>query len=111
MNTLWVFDQAGDRLDRFKIARRRGSKTCFDHIHFQPLQLFRDANLFILGHRCARRLFAISQGGVKYDELVGHAALLWKKIAVIESLLNGFSPALAGLGMSRVLHELWGYGI
>jgi hypothetical protein len=41
-------------------------------------------------------LFTISQGGIKYDELVGHAALLWKKIAVIESLLNGFSPALAG---------------
>jgi hypothetical protein len=42
-----------------------------DAIDLQPLQLARDAQLLVLGHRGAGRLLAVAQGGVENDELVG----------------------------------------
>jgi hypothetical protein len=39
--------------------------------HAQPLELARDAQLLVLGHRGAGRLLAVAQGRVEDDELVG----------------------------------------
>ncbi len=54
-----ILDHAGNSLDRLKISLRRSRKTRFDYVHFQALQLFCDADFFILGHRSTWRLFAI----------------------------------------------------
>ena len=41
----------------------------------QPLELARDAQLLVLGHRGAGRLLAVAQGGVEDDQLVGRSWL------------------------------------
>jgi hypothetical protein len=80
-----------------------------NHVHPQALQLLRDPDFFVLGHRRAGRLLAIPQGGIEYDQFVGHAALLWK-IRSTTVILNGFSPALVLPDRSLILRELWGEG-
>ena len=67
-----ILDDAGDGLDRFEITGRSRRKASLDHIDLEPLELPRDADLFILGHRRARRLLAVTQGGVKNNQFIGH---------------------------------------
>jgi hypothetical protein len=71
-----LLDVVGNGLDRFKVAIAGGSKARFDHVHAQALELPGDAQLFVARHGGSRRLFAIAQGGVEDDELVGHGRLL-----------------------------------
>ncbi len=74
-------DVAGDGLDRLEVAVARCGKAGFDDIDAQALQLARDAQLFVLGHRRARRLLAVAQGGVEDDQLVAHGqAFRWSTI-------------------------------
>ncbi len=44
---------------------RRNRETCFNHIHIQRRELPRHANLLLGVHREARRLFAVTERGVK----------------------------------------------
>jgi hypothetical protein len=61
-------------LHRLEVAVGAGREAGLDHIHPQALELARDAQLLVAGHRGARRLLAVAQGGVEDDELVGHGA-------------------------------------
>jgi hypothetical protein len=60
-----MLDGFGDGLDGVGVARTGGGKTGFDDIDAELFQLARDAQFLVLGHRCARALLAIAQGGVK----------------------------------------------
>ena len=66
----------GNGCARLEVAVARGRETGLDHIDAQALQLARDAQLFVLGHRRAGRLLAVAQGGVEDDQLVAHGLCL-----------------------------------
>jgi hypothetical protein len=61
---------SGNRPDGFEVALRGSGKAGLDDVDLEALELARNADLFILGHRRARRLLAIAQGGVKDDQAV-----------------------------------------
>jgi hypothetical protein len=67
-----VFHHLGDRADRLEIAVGACRKAGFDHIDLQALELTRNADLFLAGHGGARRLFAVTQGGIENDQFVRH---------------------------------------
>ena len=71
-----ILDDFGNRLDRFEIAVGGRRKTGLDHVHTHFFQLAGDAQLLLAGHRCARALLAVAQGGIEYDQVVlSHGAL------------------------------------
>jgi hypothetical protein len=53
-------------------AVRAGCKASFNDVNLQSLQLTGNAQFFVARHGSAGRLFAVTQSGVKNDELVGH---------------------------------------
>ena len=59
-------------LHRLEVAVRRRGEAGLDHVDLEPLELARDAQLLVLGHRGAGRLLAVAQGGVEDDQAVGH---------------------------------------
>jgi hypothetical protein len=61
-------------MNGIKVAIGAGRKTGLDHIHLESLQLAGDAQFLVFGHRGARGLLAVTQGGVKNDQLVAHVA-------------------------------------
>ena len=65
-------DGLGDRAHRFEIAIAGRRKAGLDHVDAQAFQLPGDTELLFACHRSAGRLFAVAQGGVENDELVGH---------------------------------------
>ena len=67
-----VLDGVGNQLHGLKVTVGTGGKTSLDHIDLETLQLARDAQLFIARHGGAGRLFAVTQGGVKNNQFVGH---------------------------------------
>ena len=67
-----ILDGIGNQLHGLEITVGTGSKTGFDHVHLQALQLTRNAQFFILGHGSPGRLLAVAQGGVENDQLVSH---------------------------------------
>jgi len=48
------------------------AKARLDHVYPQAFQLAGDTDFFFFGHRSARRLLAITQGGIENDETVAH---------------------------------------
>ena len=70
-----ILDDAGNASDRFGIARAGSSKTGFNDIDAESLQLPCDAHFLVLGHRGTRALLAIAQGGVENNQLVMHGVL------------------------------------
>ena len=67
-----VLDDVRNGFHGFEVAVAGSRKAGLDHIHPKPFQLPCDAQLFLPGHGRARRLFAVTQGGVEDEELVGH---------------------------------------
>ena len=67
-----ILDRIGNDLHCIEIAVGAGSKPGFDHVHLQTLELARNAQLLVLGHRGAGGLLAVAQGGVENDEFVSH---------------------------------------
>ena len=65
-----MFGAAGNFRNRFKIAIGGNRKPGFDDIDAHFIKLFCDHEFFLMGHRCAGRLFAIAQGGIKNQNLV-----------------------------------------
>ena len=70
-----IFDDVGNGLHSFKVTVRAGGKARFNDVNFQTLKLAGNAQLFIFGHGSAGRLLAVTQGGVKNDQLVAHVLL------------------------------------
>ena len=66
----------------------------------QPLELARDAELFVLGHRGAGRLLAVAQGGVEDDQAVGHGNSFGRKQNGPLRLQAGRSDETLGRGRS-----------
>jgi hypothetical protein len=77
-----VFDGVRYRLDAVEVTVRRCSEAGFDHVHAQPLELARDAQLLILGHGRAGRLLAVTQRRVEDDQLVSHGGSPWWRLVV-----------------------------
>ena len=71
-----ALDRLGDRLHRLEVAVRRRREAGLDDVDLEPLELARDAQLLVLGHRGAGRLLAVAQGGVEDEQAVGHGDLL-----------------------------------
>ncbi len=69
---------SGNRLHGFEVTVGTGGKAGLDHIHAQSLELASNTHFLVTGHRRSGRLFAITQGGIKNDEFVGHGMLLQK---------------------------------
>jgi hypothetical protein len=74
--------QDGQALDLFRdspngvqVARRGGREAGLDNVDPQPLELAGDLDLLLGVHRRARRLLAVAQGGVEYDNALGHAGI------------------------------------
>jgi len=67
-----ALDRLGDRLHGLEVAVRRRREAGLDDVDLEPLELARDAELFVLGHRGAGRLLAVAQGGVEDEQAVGH---------------------------------------
>ncbi len=65
-------DQAGDGLDRCKIAVRGDGKTRLNHVDAEAVELVRQAQLLRMIHAATRRLLSIAKGRVKN----GNARLL-----------------------------------
>ncbi len=63
----------GDGLHCREIVRTGDGESGFDDIDAHRLQHARDLQLLLEIHRCARRLFAVAQGGVEDDDAVGIA--------------------------------------
>jgi hypothetical protein len=53
------------RSDTGEVARRGRGEACLDHVDAQPLEGQRDLDLLARAQRDARRLLAVSQGGVE----------------------------------------------
>ena len=70
-----VLDLAGDRLHRLEIAVGGRGEAGLDYIHAQALQLARDAQFLVLGHRGTGRLLAVAQGGVEDEDFIVHSTL------------------------------------
>ena len=66
-----ALDQLGDLVDGVEIAVRRDRETGLDHVDAHGLQDLGDAELFVDGHRAARGLLAVAQGGVEDDDPLG----------------------------------------
>jgi hypothetical protein len=69
-----ILNGLGNGLNSVKVTIGTGRKTSLDHVHLESLQLASDAQFLVFGHRGARGLLAIAQGGVKNDQLVAHVA-------------------------------------
>ena len=67
-----ILDRLGDGMNGVEIARRGGGKTRLDHVDSHLFQLAGNANLFFLGHRCARALLAIAQGRIENNQMLFH---------------------------------------
>ena len=65
-----AFDALGNFCHRFEIAIRGNRKTGFDDVDAHRIQEIGDFKLLFERHGCARRLFAIAQGGVENDDAV-----------------------------------------
>ena len=61
----------GDRPYGLEVTRRRDRKTSLDHVDAEPRELLGDLQLLGGVERDARRLLAVSQGGVENDDPVG----------------------------------------
>ena len=80
-----ALNDAGDFANRLKIAFGRDGKTRFDHVDAEIDQRLRDFQFLLHVHTCARRLFAVAQGGVKNDNLTARIPVL-----IIDSHRNIF---------------------
>ena len=68
-----ALDLAGDRLDGLEVARRGDREAGLDDVDAQPRELVGDLELLGRVQRDARRLLAVSQGGVEDENaVVGH---------------------------------------
>jgi hypothetical protein len=70
-----MLDGFGDGLDGVGVTRTGGGKSGLDDVDAELFQLPRNAQFLVLGHRCARALLAIAQGGVKNIQTVVHGWL------------------------------------
>ena len=68
-----ALDLAGDRLHGLEVAGRGDREAGLDDVHAQPRELVGDLELLGRVQRDARRLLAVSQGGVEDENaVVGH---------------------------------------
>ncbi len=78
----------GNGLHRGKVAFRGDGEAGLDDVHAQPVELVRQAQLFLHVHAAPGRLLAVAQGRVEYrDPCSFHA----------EALLHGTSLMLRGM--------------
>ena len=70
-----LLDRLGDRAHRLEVAVGGGGEAGLDDVHAHTLELAGDAQLLVTGHRRARALLAVAQGGVEDDQLVFHGLL------------------------------------
>jgi len=66
-----------DALHGSQIAGGRRGEPCLDHVDAQTRQLLGDLDLFLDVQRCARRLLAIAQRGVKDNHSIHHWVASW----------------------------------
>ncbi len=74
-------DHCGDGLHRFKITVGGNGKSGFDHVDTETVELVRQAQLLLMVHAAAGRLFSVAQSGVENfdaDLLRGHGPSLKK---------------------------------
>lgn len=64
----------GDTLHGLEIPLAGGGETGFHNVHAQHFELVGNTELFLKVHGRARRLFAVTQGGVKKEHAVGHGS-------------------------------------
>ena len=62
-------DDGCDLTHRFQFPFARGGETRLDDVHAEVLEGFGDVEFFVDVHTAPRRLFAVAQGGVEYDDL------------------------------------------
>ncbi len=67
-----AFDLLGDASHGIQITGRGSWVTCLDNVDAHARQLACDLDLLLSIHGCARRLLAITQGCVEYDDAVCH---------------------------------------
>ena len=60
-----LLDRLGDRPHGLEVAVRRGRETGLDHVDAQPLELARDAHLFLARHRGPGTLLTVAQSGIE----------------------------------------------
>ena len=68
------FRLPGDTLHGLEIPLAGGGKTGFHNVHAQHFELVGNTELFLKVHGRARRLFAVTQGGVEKEHAVGHGS-------------------------------------
>ena len=61
---------AGDGANALEVAVRGNGKSSFENIHAERRQLMGHAQLFVVMHGAAGRLFAVAQSGIEEDDLV-----------------------------------------
>src|SRR5690606_35060698 len=71
-----LLDRLGDAAHRLEVAVGGGGEARLDDVDPHALELARDAHLLVAGHRGARALFAVAQGGIEDDQLIFHGRLL-----------------------------------
>src|ERR1700751_453008 len=78
----WAADGLDHRLDCGKVPLGSDGESCFDHIHAQPVQLLRKAELFLHIHAATRRLFTVPKRRIEYcDPRSFHARTFPKPVA------------------------------
>jgi hypothetical protein len=72
-----LFRAAGNLADGGKVAFRGGGETGFDHIDAHVFHQGGEFEFLAMGHGRARRLFAVTQGGVEDADMfwLGHGRL------------------------------------
>src|SRR5690554_2621759 len=68
-------DGVGNGFDCFEITLTGDSKTGFDHVYLEALKGSGDTQFLVAVHGGAGALLAVTQGGVKNDQLVFFHAL------------------------------------
>src|SRR5213594_4018059 len=100
-----LFDHARNRLHRLEIAVRRSREARLDHIDAHALQLPRNAQLLLLGHRRTGTLLAVAHGGVEYDQSFFHGAAPHRELEIVPRRLLAPRPGTAELGLGLCARE------
>ena len=87
----------GDPLYGLEVARRGDRESSLDHVDAEPRELLRDLQLLGGVERDARRLLAVSQGGVEDDDAirVHGAAPVRKSFLLLSFSVRGLAAAHA----------------
>jgi hypothetical protein len=69
-----VLDMAGDGLYRLEVAGGGDGEADFHHVHPEALEGQGDLQFFLDRQAGGKRLLAVPQGGIEYNDLARHVA-------------------------------------